>query len=200
MGLDIDATHRLPLGLEAELHALFMGARFSDGTIVDDSRMGVGPTDDDLVDIGGKWLPRVSPLTVHWTLSRVLYTGAGAFDRMIRAQTRMTHYMTAYDGDGGGELLEPPTRESFPVAPPPSRIRRRASRPARPTRFSEVPTHTRVDFGAGGKHSDGRISSHGFVNNVFNVAYPTNIISTPGLNLRFCNPPRAAGIRFREDW
>ena len=39
-----------------------------------------------------------------------------------------------------------------------------------------------------------------FVNNVTNLAYSTSIISTPGLNLRFFNPPRTAGVRFRVDW
>jgi outer membrane receptor protein involved in Fe transport len=39
-----------------------------------------------------------------------------------------------------------------------------------------------------------------FVNNVFNIAYATSIISGPGLNLRFFNPPRTAGMRFRVTW
>jgi hypothetical protein len=47
-------------------------------------------------------------------------------------------------------------------------------------------------------HPDGRLSIDGFVNNVGNIAYPTSIISTPGLNLRFFNPPRTAGVRV--DW
>jgi hypothetical protein len=38
------------------------------------------------------------------------------------------------------------------------------------------------------------------VNNVARVAYATSIIATPGLNLRFFNPPRTAGIRVRVDW
>jgi outer membrane receptor protein involved in Fe transport len=62
----------------------------------------------------------------------------------------------------------------------------------------EVPTYTRFDLGAGWKHPDGRLSIDGFVNNVGNIAYPTSIISTPGLNLRFFNPPRTAGVRV--DW
>ena len=63
-----------------------------------------------------------------------------------------------------------------------------------------VPTYTRFDLGAGWKHPDGRISINGFVNNVTNLAYSTSIISTPGLNLRFFNPPRTAGVRVRVDW
>ena len=37
-------------------------------------------------------------------------------------------------------------------------------------------------------------------NNVFNIAYPTSVIATPNLNLRFFNPPRTAGVRVRVDW
>jgi outer membrane receptor protein involved in Fe transport len=70
-----------------------------------------------------------------------------------------------------------------------------------PQRLTDVvPTYTRFDLGAGWKHPDGRISINGFINNVGNIAYSTSIISTPGLNLRFYNPPRTAGVRFRVDW
>ena len=63
-----------------------------------------------------------------------------------------------------------------------------------------VPAYTHFDIGAGWKHPDGRISISGYVNNVLNIAYTTSIISTAGLNLRFYNPPRTAGIRFRVQW
>ena len=43
-------------------------------------------------------------------------------------------------------------------------------------------------------------SIDGYVNNLANIAYATSIISNPGLNLRFYNPPRTAGIRVRVDW
>jgi hypothetical protein len=64
----------------------------------------------------------------------------------------------------------------------------------------EVPTYTRFDVGLGWRHPDSRISIDGFINNVFNTAYATTIISTPNLNLRFFNPPRVAGVRVRVDW
>jgi outer membrane receptor protein involved in Fe transport len=73
--------------------------------------------------------------------------------------------------------------------------------PGAQQRFTDVvPTYTRFDIGAGWKHPDGRISINAFLNNVTNLAYTTSIITTPTLNLRFFNPPRTAGVRFRVDW
>jgi outer membrane receptor protein involved in Fe transport len=63
-----------------------------------------------------------------------------------------------------------------------------------------VPTYTRFDLGAGWTHPDGRLSINGYVNNAFNIAYATTIVSTPDLNLRFFNPPRTAGVRVRVEW
>jgi outer membrane receptor protein involved in Fe transport len=63
-----------------------------------------------------------------------------------------------------------------------------------------VPTYTNVNLGAGWTHPDGRLTISAYVNNAFNIAYATSIISTPNLNLRFYNPPRTAGVRMRVDW
>src|SRR5690606_24347532 len=51
-GLDIDAAYTLPAGLQAQLHALLMDARFSDGTVVNDSRLNFGAANAS-VDLGG---------------------------------------------------------------------------------------------------------------------------------------------------
>jgi outer membrane receptor protein involved in Fe transport len=69
------------------------------------------------------------------------------------------------------------------------------------TRLTDVvPTYTRFDAGAGWTHPDGRISINAYVNNVFNITYATSIIPGNNFNLRFFNPPRTAGIRFRVAW
>jgi iron complex outermembrane receptor protein len=122
-------------------------------------------------------------------------TEAGAFDWVIQAQTRGKHYMSVYNGEG--ELLDPAPGEVLPT------VFMSGMHPLQINgqRLSDdVPTYTRFDIGAGWKHPDGRISISGFVNNVTNIAYSTSIIATPGLNLRFFNPPRTAGVRFRVDW
>ncbi len=56
----------------------------------------------------------------------------------------------------------------------------------------EVPAYARFDVGVGWRHPDNRISIDAFIDNVFNTAYATTIISSPSLNLRFVNPPRVA--------
>jgi iron complex outermembrane recepter protein len=192
-GLDVDATYRLPAGLEAEVHVLLMQAKFTDGTIATDTRISDTAAENYQVDLGGNWLPRVSPYTVNFTLSQLIFSSAGTFNWVIQGQTRAEHFMTVYNGNG--ELLEPAPGE---MAPASAAYRTLVRNPQRLT--DVVPTYTRFDLGAGWKHPDGRISINGFVNNVGNIAYSTSIISTPGLNLRFYNPPRTAGVRFRVDW
>ena len=44
------------------------------------------------------------------------------------------------------------------------------------------------------------ISVRGFVNNVFNITYATNIISQAGFNGHYFNDPRMAGVRVRLDF
>jgi iron complex outermembrane receptor protein len=192
-GLDADVTYSLPLGLEAELHALLMDAKFSDGTIVNDSRIGFD-VPQYKVDIGGNQLPRAAPLTLNYTLSQFLPSEAGIFHWLVSAQTVTTHYMSVYNGHGN---LLPEINGNMPN----TQSYRDLARPNGAARLTdEVPTYTRFDIGAGWKHPDGRLSIDGFVNNLGNIAYPTSIISTPGLNLRFFNPPRTAGVRVRVDW
>jgi outer membrane receptor protein involved in Fe transport len=68
-------------------------------------------------------------------------------------------------------------------------------------RFTDiVPTYTVINVGAGWKHPDGRLSLSAFVNNAFNIAYATPIVSTFATNIRYYNPPRVAGVRVRVDW
>ncbi len=202
-GLDLDVTYRLPAGLEAEVHALVMDARFGDGSEVADTRVDFDPNNVYIVDIGGNWLPRASPFTLNYTLSQVLYTALGQFNWAIQGQTRGQHFMTVFNGEGNvlppadGVDTPPETNADGGLTPYGTLVQV----PNASQRLTDVvPTYTRFDVGAGWQHPDGRISINGFVNNVTNVAYATSIISTPGLNLRFFNPPRTAGVRVRVVW
>ncbi len=194
-GVDADIIYRLPAGLEAEVHVLLMHAKFPDNTIARDTRISTTAANNYNVDLGGNWLPRVSAYTINYTLSQLLVTALGNFDWVISAQTRGKHYMSVYNGEGN--LLDPAPGEMIPrnldTIP--------LQEPGGAQRLTDVvPTYTRFDIGAGWKHPDGRISLGAFVNNVTDMFYSTSIISTPGLNLRFYNPPRTAGVRFRVDW
>jgi iron complex outermembrane receptor protein len=200
-GLDADVVYSLPAGLEAELHALIMDARFSDGTIVNDSRLNFGG-DNAFVDLGGNWLPRASPYTLNYTLSQLIFTAAGSFNWVVQGQTRGTHYMTVFNGNG--ERLVQPVEgnvegtmvPNFNTNNPNYQIALNNLQ-----RFDdEVPTYTVFNFGAGWKHPDGRLGLSLFVNNVFNIAYANMIVSTSGANTRYYNPPRIVGLRARVDW
>ncbi|HKO89735.1 MAG TPA: TonB-dependent receptor, partial [Polyangiaceae bacterium] len=115
-GLDIDATYRLPAGLEAEAHVLLMDAKFPDGTVVRDSRISATvPGDNYKVDLGGNTLPRVSAMTLNLALSQLIFTSAGSFDWVIRSQTKTQSYMSVYNGEG--KMLPPAEGEMLPTSP-----------------------------------------------------------------------------------
>jgi iron complex outermembrane receptor protein len=193
LGLDLDVTYSLPYGLEAEVHALVMDARFADNTIVNDSRIGYD-VPEYKVDIGGNWLPRAAPVTLNYMLSQFLPTEVGIFNWLVSGQTVGKHFMSVYNGEGN---LLPAVDGSEPN----TQSYRDLTRENGAARLTDViATYTRFDLGAGWKHPDGRLSLSGYVNNVANIAYATSIISNPGLNLRFYNPPRTAGVRLRVDW
>lgn len=72
---------------------------------------------------------------------------------------------------------------------------------ANPARLDdEVPTYTRVDLGASWRHPENRIEVGVYANNALDATYVTSVISTPGANLRFYNPPRTFGARLLVRW
>jgi outer membrane receptor protein involved in Fe transport len=150
------------------------------------------------VDIDGHWLPRASPFTLNYALSQLIATESGAFNWVIQGQTVGKHFMTVFNGEGN---LLPEANNVVPLDDNGMVNARYAALLENPSRLTDVvPAYTRFDLGAGWTHPDGRLSISGYVNNAFNIAYATTIISTPDLNLRFFNPPRTAGIRMRVDW
>jgi iron complex outermembrane receptor protein len=211
-GLDLDAVYSLPLGLEVDFHALLMDARFPDDTLVNDGRLGLNQAPAQ-VDIGGYWLPRVSPYTFNYSLSQLIFTPAGSFDWIIQGQTTGPQYMTPYNGNGRRFA---PRGPSWGINPDGTPSPIEADDPMDPDdTFSQqynviarnlrilddrVPTHTSFNFGLGWKRTDGMLSVRFFVNNVFNIAYANNIISTAANNIRFYNDPRMAGVRVRMEF
>jgi iron complex outermembrane receptor protein len=196
-GLDLDATYALPLGLEVELHALLLDARYGKKTIVTDSRIDYS-LGNYQVDIDGNWLPRASPVSLNYSLSQLIFTSVGSFNWLIQGQTVSQYYLTVFNGHGN---LLPEANGNEPKVPSDPGYAAYTAAVANPARLTDVvPTYTRFDLAAGWTHPDGRISINGYVNNAFDIAYATTIISTPNLNLRFFNPPRTAGVRFRVEW
>jgi iron complex outermembrane receptor protein len=207
-GLDIDAVYALPAGLEADLHALFQDSRFPDGTYVNDGRLGLG-NENAQVDLGGYWLPRVSPYTFNYSLSQLIFTGIGSFDWIVQGQTRGRHFMTPYNGDGTRLAPQGPEwglNADGTVSHDGAGLTRETNQQLGVIEDNvqrlddEVPVYTVVNLGLGWRRTDGLLSIRAFVNNVFNIAYATTISSTSGNNVRFYNDPRMAGVRVRMDF
>jgi iron complex outermembrane receptor protein len=204
-GLDVDAVYSLPLGLEVDLHVLLMDARFPDGTYVNDDRLGLGSAPAQ-VDIGGNWLPRVSPFTLNYSLSQMIFTEAGNFDWIIQGQTRGSHYFNAFNGDGTkfedrgpGWGVDPITGDPAPIEV--DNNQQYAVIANNLERLDDkVDTYTQINLGLGWRRPDGALSVRFFVNNALNVTYATNIISQSGFNLRFYNDPLMAGVRVRAEF
>ncbi|HVZ34677.1 MAG TPA: TonB-dependent receptor [Polyangiaceae bacterium] len=193
-GLDIDLMYALPLGFEVAGHALLLDARYGNHTLVQDSRIDYN-VGNYQVDIKGNWLPRASPYTFNYSLSQLVSTSIGSFNWLVQGQTVGRYYLTVFNGHGN--LL--PEATGHPPAPGVSAAYDQLKVDA--SRLTDVqPTYTRFDLSAGWTHPDGRLSIGAFVNNLFNIAYTTTIISTPNLNLRFFNDPRTAGVRVRVEW
>jgi iron complex outermembrane recepter protein len=208
-GLDMDVTYALPLGLQADVHLLLEDARFKDGTVVQDGRVGYNLPNGGryLVDIGGKWLPRVSAVTLNYALSQLIFTTSGSFNWIVDAQTRSKSYMTVFNGHGKAlpaidfMVPNPGVSSDYDRLVATGKEGTACYPNCGAARLNdEVPAYTNVNLGVGWTHPDGRIAITGYVNNAFNVAYATSIVSTPNLNLRFFNPPRTAGVRMRVEW
>jgi iron complex outermembrane recepter protein len=193
-GLDFDATYALPFGFEVAVHGLLLDARYRERTLVNDGRIDFGVARYE-VDINGHWLPRASPYTFNYSLSQLIFTTSGSFNWVVQGQTVGKQFMTVFNGEGN-YLPEANGNEPAPgTVPAFEDLKIDASRLT-----DVVPTYTRFDLGGGWTHPDGRVAINAYVNNVFNIAYATSIISAPGLNLRFFNPPRTAGVRFKVMW
>jgi iron complex outermembrane receptor protein len=190
-GLEVQAGYDLPLGFQVAANVLLLDARFADDTVVSDGRLGWDITDYQ-VDIGGNWLPRSSPFTANYSVSQHLMTEHGTFDWVASAQTRYRHFMTVFNGEGN---LLPRVNGAEPTSPGFLDLKQNPAR-----LDDEVPTYTRVDLGANWRHPENRIEVGAYCNNALDATYVTSVISTPGANLRFYNPPRTFGARLLVRW
>jgi iron complex outermembrane receptor protein len=179
VGLDFDGAFQLPGGFVLVLAGELMRAQFTDGHIFDNrAAWGVsGDPNVDKVDVKGNVLPRSPLLTVNYGLQQNIRTSVGWFDWLVSAQTRTKYYMTVFNGDGKDPAGN--------VAPNLS---------------DSVPSYTRVDASIGYTRPDGKTRLDVFGNNLTNATYMTTLINTPGLNLRFFNPPRMVGVRMSLYW
>lgn len=171
LGLEADLKWRLPVGFEANVQASLLDARFTEG-VVADTRVGFGANDQPKVNLEGNRMMRAPVFAINYALGQTIDTSVGYFDWLINAQTKTKQYMTVFNGEG-----------------------RDTNGNVNPVLSDVVPAYTRFDVSAGYTHTEGRLRLEAFVNNVLNTTYMTSIINTPGLNLRFFNPPRQIGAR-----
>lgn len=208
LGLDLDVVYALPLGFELDFHALFVDARFPEDTYVNDGRLGLGGVAQNSaeVDIGGNWLPNVTPFTLNYSVSQIFHTEVGSFDWIVQGQTKGPMFFSVYNGDGTGFEkrgpgwgIDPVT--GMPASTQPEDAANYAILEDNPERLNDrQQAYSQFNLGAGWRHPEGLLSIRGFVNNVFNAYYATFIQSTSGNNIRFYNEPRMAGVTVRMDW
>jgi iron complex outermembrane receptor protein len=171
MGLELEGTGRLPAGFTLRVSGLLMDARFTEGDIAD-TRISYDPATQGHVSLKDKFLPRAPVLSVNYGIGQNIQTSIGYFDWVVNFQTKSKYYMTPFNGDGFD------SKGNFD-----------------PNTSDVVKGFTRFDLGAGFTHVSGKVRFEGFINNVTDRAYMTSLINTPGLNLRFYNPPRQMGLR-----
>ncbi len=169
LGIEAEGIGRLPAGFVAKAAALLLDAKFVDGDLVD-TRATFGT--DKTASINGKFLPRAPVFSINYSLGQTIQTGIGYFDWIVSAQTKTKQYMTPFNGEG---------RDPNGVIDP--------------NLSDVVPGYTRLDIGVGYTQANGKLRLDGFINNVTDEAHMTSLINTPGLNLRFFNPPRQMGVR-----
>lgn len=173
LGLEFDGSYKLPFGFVVGLQGMVLDAVFDEGKITD-SRLGYDIMSEPIVDVKGHRLPRAPWLTVAYSLGQNFNTSIGYFDWVVSAQTRSKYYMTVFNGNG--------TDTAGNVNPVLSDVQ---------------PTYTRLDAGIGYTRPNGKMRIEAVGANLTDVTYMTTLINTPGLNLRFFNPPRTYGVHMQ---
>jgi iron complex outermembrane receptor protein len=170
LGAEGELNARFPAGFRARVAATVLDARVTSGKVAD-TRVGYGAGDQPVVDLAGNHLPRAPLLSINYALGQSMKTEIGNFDWTVAAQTRTAQYMTAFNGEGVDSMGK-----------------------INPNLSDIVPAYTRLDINVGYTRPDGGLRLELFCNNVTDIVYMTTLINTPGLNIRFFNPPRQFGV------
>ncbi len=173
LGLDFDGSYKLPFGFIVGLRGEVLDSVFDEGHITD-SRLGFDIMSEPVVDIKGHRLPRAPWLSVAYSLGQNFTTRYGYFDWVVSAQSRSKYYMTVFNGEG-----------------------RDTAGNINPVLSDVQPAYTRVDAGIGYTRPDGKMRIEAVGANLTDTTYMTTLLNTPGLNLRFFNPPRTYGVHMQ---
>jgi iron complex outermembrane receptor protein len=173
LGLEADGSYKLPFGFVVGLQGMLLNAEFDKGEITD-SRLGYDIASEPIVNVEGHRLPRAPVISVAYSIGQNFTTGMGYFDWVVSAQTRSKYYMTVFNGDG-----------------------RDTAGNINPVLSDVQPAYTRLDAGIGYTRPNGKMRIEAVGSNLTDTTYMTTLINTPGLNLRFFNPPRTYGIHMQ---
>lgn len=173
IGLDFDGSYKLPFGFIVGLRGELLDSVFDEGQITD-SRLGYDISSEPVVNVKGHRLPRSPWVSVAYSIGQNFTTPVGYIDWVVSAQSRSKYYMTVFNGEG--------TDTAGNVNPVLSDVQ---------------PAYTRVDVGIGYTRPDGKMRVEATGANLTNTTYMTTLINTPGLNLRFFNPPRTMGVHIQ---
>jgi len=173
IGLDFDGSYKLPFGFIIGLRGELLDSVFDEGQITD-SRLGYDINSEPIVNVKGHRLPRSPRISVAYSIGQNFTTPHGYVDWVVSAQSRSKYYMTVFNGEG--------TDTAGNINPVLSDVQ---------------PAYTRLDAGIGYTRPDGKMRIEAVGANLTNTTYMTTLINTPGLNLRFFNPPRTYGIHLQ---
>jgi outer membrane receptor protein involved in Fe transport len=152
---------------------MLLDSVFDEGQITD-SRLGFDIASEPIVNVKGHRLPRAPRISVAYSLGQNFNTRFGYFDWVVSAQTRSKYYMTVFNGEG-----------------------RDTAGNLNPVLSDVQPAYTRLDAGIGYTRPNGKVRVEAVGSNLTDTTYLTTLINTPGLNLRFFNPPRTYGIHMQ---
>jgi iron complex outermembrane recepter protein len=173
LGLEAEGTYKLPFGFIIGLQGMLLDSVFDEGQITD-SRLGFDIASEPIVNVKGHRLPRAPRISVAYSLGQNFNTRFGYFDWVVSAQTRSKYYMTVFNGEG-----------------------RDTAGNLNPVLSDVQPAYTRLDAGIGYTRPNGKMRVEAVGSNLTDTTYLTTLINTPGLNLRFFNPPRTYGIHMQ---
>lgn len=183
LGIEAEGSVNLPAGFVVSGNVLYVEPEVEDGSIADIREQNFGdPSATPVADLKGNRLPNVSKLTLIGKVQQVIDAGFGRFDWQVLANYRSNYFLSVYN-------QKPVTRADG------------TSGDAVALGFADkVGGFVTLNLGVGFTAPGDRWRVEGFIANVLDEDASTKGIFGPGLNLRFLNDPRTAGMRLRVNF
>ncbi|HEX8387430.1 MAG TPA: TonB-dependent receptor [Sphingomonas sp.] len=182
-GLEVEGSVDLPAGFTISGNLLYVEPEVQQGSIADIREQNFGnAAATPVADLAGNRLPNVSKLNLIGRVQQVIDAGFGRFDWQVLANYRSDYFLSVYNE-------QTITRQDGTTAD------------AVALGFGDrVDGFVTLNLGVGFTAPGDRWRIEGFVANLLNEDASTKAIFAPGLNLRFLNDPRTAGVRLRVNF